>query len=317
MSSPTADGSAVRRRLFRSDSAPVVVASAPSDLPALRLAVAIAVRRSAPLLSAGDQAAIEVALRAADRWRAEGVHTTVVGYSVAGAHAEEWLSEVAAVGLDRMVLCLENHDADLADTGAGVLNQAEVAEALAAAIGRDHHDFIFCGDTGSTVASGAVPSMLASLLGIASIRGLVSVEPGRPGTLRAVARLDRGAREQVELHAPLVASVEPSAATLRRAGLQSLLAARGRPIELVDRAANAHRPRLVSLVPVEAGSPSRIVAAPHGTALERTMQLSGAASQSSGGQVVELDPPAAARRIVEQLTAWGYPVGAMGDDDAR
>lgn len=283
-----------------------------AESPSIRIAVAVAVRRSAPVLSGGDQAAVEVALRAAEAWQAYGVRTTVIGYSVAGADAEPALAEIAALGLDRMVWCLEAEEAELADTGAGVLNQSEVAEALAAAIRRDQHDIVFCGDTGSIIASGAVPSMLAALLGVASIRGLVSVEPQQPGTLHAVARLDRGAREQVVLRSPIVASVESAAATLRRAGLRSLLNARRRPIEVVER---AQRSRLVSLLPVNAGSPSRIVAPPHGTALERAMELTGAASQATGGQVVELDPPEAARRIVEQLGVWGYPVGDNSDGD--
>lgn len=278
--------------------------------PSIRIAVAVAVRRTAPVLSAGDQAAVEVALRAAEAWQAEGVGTTVIGYSVAGAHAEPALAEIAALGVDRMVLCLETDDAELANTGAGVLNQTEVAETLAAAIRRDHHDVVFCGDSGSTIASGAVPSMLAALLGVASIRGLISVEPEQPGTLRGVARLDRGAREEVLLRTPIVASVEPAAATLRRAGLRDLLTARGRPVELVE---HVHRAHLVTLIPVNSGSPSRIVAPPHGTALERAMELAGAASQTTGGQVVEMDPPEAARRIIDQLVSWGYPVGGASD----
>ena len=58
-------------------------------------------------------------------------------------------------------------------------------------------------------------------------------------------------------------------------------------------------------VPVPA--PGRVLPPPHGDVLDRVRGiLDVGGSHASHGEVVVLEPVAAAQRIVEQLTAWGY-----------
>jgi electron transfer flavoprotein beta subunit len=152
-----------------------------------------------------------------------------------------------------------------------------------------------------------VPPFLAAELGVAQALGLVGIDVDDDADghrLRAVRRLDGGRRELLAVTSPAVLSVEGAVARLRRASLPAELAARGADIEVVagpsgpvDGAASVRpfRPR------------PRERPAPEGEALDRVRRLTATGSQPTAHiETVELEPPAAADRILTALRQWGY-----------
>jgi len=240
-------------------------------------------------VSDADRAALEVGLRLA-----EATGDTVTAVTVGGPAAERSLRDCLAAGAARAVRV---------DAPAG-LASSEVAGAIAAVAAGAR--WLICGDASADRGSGSVPAFLAAELGAAQALGLVEVEPIGP-VVRAVRRLDGGRRELLELTAPAVLSVEGSVARLRRAALGSEVAARATPVEVrrgpsgpvvEPRSIQPYRPR------------PRAMAMPAGSALARVRALTVLdAAPTGAGEVVTLDAPAAASRILDALRSWGY-VGA-------
>ncbi|MGI9052987.1 MAG: mycofactocin-associated electron transfer flavoprotein beta subunit [Ilumatobacteraceae bacterium] len=243
-------------------------------------------------VSESDRAALEVGLRLAE---ASGDSVTVV--TVGGSGADPSLREALAVGAVRAVRI---------DSSADLRSDA-VAWAIAE-VARDAR-WVVCGDASSDRGSGAVPAFLAAELGAAQALGLVTVEADRGDggdgeTVRAVRRLDGGRREVLSVAAPAVLSVEGSVARLRRAALTAKVGTRTMPIEVLagpsgpldePAAVVAYRPR------------PRAMPVPAGDALARVRTLTDLAGGPVGhGEVVTLDPPAAAAKILATLTTWGY-----------
>jgi electron transfer flavoprotein beta subunit len=234
-------------------------------------------------VSPADQAALELALRS-------GGEVTAV--MVGPRDGEAVLREALAAGAAGAVRV---------DAPAG-LDSAVVATALAPVC--REHDLVWCGDYSLDRGTGSVPAFLAALLGWGQALGLVAVTaPTAAGPLEGVRRLDGGRRERLSVPLPAVVSVEGSTARLRRASLASALTARTAPVEVIagphgaeppHRATRPFRPR-ARVVPPPAGA----------TALERVVALTQAPA-SSAGEIVALDPEAAADRILEVLTRWGY-----------
>jgi electron transfer flavoprotein beta subunit len=236
--------------------------------------------------SDADRAALEVALRLA----ASSTHgVTVVTLGAAGA--EHDLREALAVGATRAVRIDAPAD----------LDGAAVARALAGVV--SGADWVLCGDASADRGTASVPAFLAAELDVAQALGLVDVRPGT-GRIRVTRRLDGGRREVLDVAAPAVLSVEGAVARLRRAALPAELAARTAPIEVVPGpigrrehgdAVQPYRPR------------PRVVAAPSGSALARVLQLTDAVgATATTHELVTLDPPAAAERILAALAEWGY-----------
>ncbi len=239
-------------------------------------------------VSDADRAALETALALASE-RGEAVTVAAVG--VPGA--EIALREALAVGATRAVRVDAPAD----------LESAAVARALASVM--DGAAWIVCGDASADRGSGAVPAFLAAELGAAQALGLVAVTVrGGDADVRATRRLDGGRREVLAVTAPAVLSVEGAAARLRRASLPAELAARRATIEVVQGptgpvehpdAVQRYRPR------------ARMLPAPEGAALSRVLQLTDAAgATSTTHELVTLDPPDAADRILAALAEWGY-----------
>jgi electron transfer flavoprotein beta subunit len=240
-------------------------------------------------VSAADRAALEWALRCGEAWDTK---VLVVTLGPAGADAE--LREALAAGATRAVRI----DAD---------PQAPshiVAAALAAELSDCHT--VWCGDYSSDRGSGSVPAFLAARLGAAQALGLVHLEPHPgPGHVRAVRRLDGGRRERLEVSGRSVLSVEGSTAQLRRASLAAALGAGAFTISVVPGPDLGEHPRH----PTRPYRPrARALPAPDGaTALDRIRALTAAHEGSdTHGELVELDPAAAADRIVAALVEWGY-----------
>jgi electron transfer flavoprotein beta subunit len=243
--------------------------------------------------SAADEAALEIALRLAAT-----AGDDVVAVSVGGTQAERGLRAALAAGATRAVRV----DAPEALIG------ASVAAALAGIAAGAR--WVVCGDVSADRGTGSVPAFLAAELNAAQALGLVSVETEGGDRVRAVRRLDGGRREILDVTPPAVLSVEGAVARLRRASLTAELDARhakidvvAGPVEPVEDAARVapYRPR------------ARQRPAPAGDPLERVRELTATGAGADGpshAEVVTLEPPAAAARILAALRDWGY----LGDD---
>jgi electron transfer flavoprotein beta subunit len=238
-------------------------------------------------ISPSDEAALEVALRLAE---ASGDGVTVV--SVAPAAADRALREALAAGATRTLRV---------DAPCGLTSSAVAAAIAGIAAGVR---WVVCGDVSADRGSGAVPAFLAAELDAAQALGLVGVEVVEGGRVRAVRRLDGGRREVLAVRPPGVLSVEGAVARLRRASLTAELESRHAvievvpgpdgPVEDVD-VVRPYRPR------------ARERPAPVGDPLGRIRDLTATGSvPSTHAEIVTLDPPAAADRILAALRAWGY-----------
>jgi len=240
--------------------------------------------------SSADRSAVEVALELAEVWGAE------VAVVCAGpVAAEVGLRDLHAVGISRVIRV------DLEPGQPSEAVAASLAPILTNQLGAD---VVVCGDYSADRGSGSVPVYLAHHLGAAQAMGLLKVTASAAGEVSAVRRLDGGRREDVTLKAPAVLSVEGAVATLRRASLGSTLAANTLTIETYPGRSSAH----AELPRTEPWRPrTRFLPAPSGeSALDRVVQLTGALVERTPPRLVELDPPAAAQAIVDQLRTWGY-----------
>lgn len=241
-------------------------------------------------VSEADAAALELALRAAETW---GATVTVV--TAGGPDAERALRDALAAGAHHVIRIDMNAETSSAVTAAAL------AEMVADA------DIIWCGDYSSDRGSGSVPAFIAARRGAASGLGAVQVDVDGDD-LRVIRRLDGGRREHLAVSAPAVISVEGSAAHLRRAPLAGTLRAEREPIPVVAGPVSPDAPHR----PMRPFRPRpRPVAPPDGTtALDRVRQLTGAgAATSNRTEVVELEPRAAAERILRELRDRGAGVG--------
>jgi electron transfer flavoprotein beta subunit len=164
---------------------------------------------------------------------------------------------------------------------------------------------VLCGDYSLDRGTGSVPAFLAGELSSAQALGLLEVRPvvdTAPNAFSVVRRLDGGRREILEVTPPAVLSVEGSAASLRRASLAASLAARSAPVRTVrgphgrlpEAEIHPYRPR------------ARVLPAPAGGSLDRVRQILDVGGSDTHAELVTLDPPAAAVRILDQLHDWGY-----------
>lgn len=234
-------------------------------------------------VSPADEAALEVALDMA------GDGDEVVVATVGPPAADAALRAATAVGATRVVR------ADSSDA-----SSRAVASALAAVAAGS--DYVLCGDYSLDRGTGSVPAFLAGELHAAQALGLVEVDTARR-PIRALRRLDGGRRERLDVAAPAVLSVEGSVARLRRAPLAATLAATNAPVDVIagppspldDAVVTTYRPR------------ARSLHAPAGDTLARVRDILDVGGDTGGhADTVVLDPPAAARRIVDQLREWGY-----------
>jgi electron transfer flavoprotein beta subunit len=244
-------------------------------------------------VSSADEAALEIALTIGERWSADTaadpIEVTVV--CLGPASADDVLRDAIAVGATSAVRVDASTE----------LESHVVAVALAEHL--HDHELVLCGDYSLDRGTGSVPAFVADELSSAQALGLLDVRAeDTPGALRVVRRLDGGRREILDVSVPAVLSVEGSAATLRRAPLAASLAARTSPIttlrgphgRLPEAEVHPYRPR------------ARVLAAPAGGSLDRVRQILDIGGGEVHAELVTLDPPAAAARILDQLRSWGY-----------
>jgi electron transfer flavoprotein beta subunit len=243
-------------------------------------------------VSAADEAALEVALTIADEADAAPSDITVICLGPAGA--DDVLREALATGATSAIRIDASTE----------LDSHVVAVALAEHLGGQ--DLVLCGDYSLDRGTGSVPAFLADELASAQALGLLEVRTadadGSPGSLRVVRRLDGGRREILDVTPPAVLSVEGSTANLRRASLAASLAARTAVIQtargphgrLPEAEIHPYRPR------------ARVVPAPAGASLDRVRQILDIGGGDVHAELVTLDPPDAASKILDQLRDWGY-----------
>ena len=258
-------------------------------------------------VSTADEAALEVALSIAER--ADATHAAapseVMVICIGAPSADDVLREAIAAGATSAVRVDASTE----------LDSQVVAVALAEHLG--DRDLVVCGDYSLDRGTGSVPAFLAGELSMAQALGLHEVDlagddagsrspetraPENTGALRVVRRLDGGRREILEVTPPAVLSVEGSASSLRRASLAASLAARTAPVvtvrgphgRLPEAEIHPYRPR------------ARVLPAPTGGSLDRVRQILDVGGSDTHAELVTLDPPAAASKILDQLRSWGY-----------
>jgi len=250
-----------------------------------------------------DFAALEHALRLAEKWDAQ-----VVAATVGPAEADAMLQDALAAGAAEALRIEPAHrtsgprPADL--VGGGQHLPASLAAALRQRYGVPA--LVLCGDRSADRGTGSFPAFLAAALNVAQALGVVQMEPEGDGELLVHRRLDGGRREVLRVRPPAVVSVETAGMRLRRAGLPATLASR-RAVIPVTRAAAATAPR----IPVLGAHPyrprPRELARPSGTALHRTLELTGALVERTPPTVLgPLPPEQAADELLGYLRRHGY-----------
>ena len=251
-----------------------------------------------------ELAALEHALRLAERWDAR-----VVAASVAPAEADEMLRGALAAGAAQ-ALRVEPARWMARPRPVGLVGgEQQSAIALADALRRRYGvpDLVLCGDLATDRATGSFPAFLAASLGAAQALGCVRLEPADGRALRVHRRLDGGRREVLLVRPPAVVSVEAAGIRLRRAGLPAALAGMSAAITVASTpaAAAARRIRIIGAHPYRPRP--RELPRPAGTALRRTLELTGALVPRTPPTVVgPLPPDQAASELLAYLRRCGY-----------
>jgi electron transfer flavoprotein beta subunit len=254
--------------------------------------------------SRSELAALEHALRLAQRW-----DTRVVAATVGPREADAMLRDALAAGAAEALRVepakgvARPQAADLVGGG------QDSAAALAAALRQRYGvpDLVLCGDRSADRGTGSFPAFLAAALDTAQVLGVVRMEPEDDGVLRVHRRLDGGRREVLLVRRPAVVSVEAAGIRLRRAGLPATLAS-GRaaiPVVRAPAATAAQRIRVLGAHPYRPRP--RELAGPSGTALRRTLELTGALTERTPPTVLgPLSPSQAADELLAYLRRHGY-----------
>ena len=289
---------------------PVIVAALSwswreAEVDPLTGAVSANLRDRGPNVS--ELAALEHALRLAEPWDA-----LVVAAAVAPAGADEMLRDALAVGAAQ-ALRVEPARWMARPRPVGLVGgERESAAALAEALRRRYGvpDLVLCGALAADRATGSFPAFLAASLGAAQALGCVRLEPVDGYALRVHRRLDGGRREVLMVRPPAVVSVEAAGVRLRRAGLPATLARPNAAITVASTpaAAAARRIRLLGAHPYRPRP--RELPGPTGTALHRTLELTGALVERTPPTVLgPLSPGQAADELLGYLRRHGYLAG--------
>jgi len=254
--------------------------------------------------SQSELAALEHALRLAELWDAR-----VVAATVGPGEADSMLRNALAAGAAE-ALRVEPADRAARPQAADLVGGGQDAAAALAAALRQRYgvpDLVLCGDRSADRGTGSFPAFLAAALAAAQVLGVVRMEPEDGGVLRVHRRLDGGRREVLLVRRPAVVSIEAAGVRLRRAGLPATLAS-GRaaiPVTRAPAATAAHRIRVLGAHPYRPRP--RELAGPSGTALRRTLELTGALTERTPPTVLgPLSPGQAADELLGYLRRHGY-----------
>jgi electron transfer flavoprotein beta subunit len=250
-----------------------------------------------------DLAALEHALRLAERWQAR-----VIVATVGPGEADAMLKDALAAGAAE-ALRVEPASRTTGPRPALLVGGQDGAAALAAALIKRYGvpDLVLCGDRSADRGTGSFPAFLAAALNAAQALGVVRVEPTDDGKLRVHRRLDGGRREVLLVPRPAVVSVEAAGVRLRRAGLPATLASRYAviPVAFAPTASAAHPVRVLGAHPHRPRP--RELAGPSGSALHRMLELTGALAERTPPTVLgPLSAGQAADELLGYLRRRGY-----------
>ncbi|HYN31403.1 MAG TPA: mycofactocin-associated electron transfer flavoprotein beta subunit [Ilumatobacteraceae bacterium] len=245
-------------------------------------------------VSAADEAALEVALSFRDVLADCDVQVICLG----PPEADDVLRGALAAGANSATRIDASPELDGRTVAGAISEHLRMA------------DLVLCGDYSIDRGTGSVPAFIAAELGAAQALGLVDIDMATATSmpLRVVRRLDGGRREVLDVPLPAVLSVEGSVARLRRAPLAASLASRATPITVV--AGPYGRPAEAEVHPYRPRA--RTLPAPAGDSLSRVRAILDVGGSDGHAETITLEPPAAARRILEQLDEWGYDTPLPG-----
>lgn len=223
-------------------------------------------------INESDEYALEEALQLAEASGGE-----VVVFSLGPDRVRESLRKALALGATRAV-----HLGDDAFQGG---DATATARALAAAIGNEAFDLVLTGSQSDDVGFGATGSMIAGELNWPHAWLVMGVEVEEGGTTARVTReMESGMNELFRLPLPAVLEIQAGINHPRYASLKGIMQAKKKPID--------------SLTPDQIGVQTDAV----GSAGSRTEIVDVAIPDSgAGAQMLEGDPEAAAKALVEKL----------------
>lgn len=198
----------------------------PEDEPALgddrRL------RRSAkPILDETDTYGVEIALSLAERSAAGGEPSPVTAVSMGPADDLSGIRSALAMGAGAAIVA-----ADGALEGSDALATARV---LAALCDRAGAELVLCGTESSDGYTGTVPAQIAAVLGIPALTFARRIDL-EDGELVVERQTERGV-EVLACPPPAVVAVTAGAIEPRYPSLHNILAAKSKPVEVLDLAA--------------------------------------------------------------------------------
>jgi len=170
-----------------------------------------------------DLLAVEEAIRLKEK--SSPVQVTAV--SMGPPSAQDALRHCLAMGTDKaLILCDESFDGS---------DSYATAIALAKVIALLQGDLVLCGQKALDTECGQVGAVIARSLGIPLVSAVVRIEVCDDGKkLRVQRKLDKGAREIVEVSLPVLLAVEMGSTKPRPLQLRSVLAAKKKVIEEWD-----------------------------------------------------------------------------------
>ncbi len=271
---------------------------APDTVEVDPLSGAIDARRLLHVVNPADESALELGLSIGAR--------EVVALTVGPRDAEVALHKALACGASQAVR--------LWDTSWQTTDPFRTATLLCAALRTiEACDLVLCGARSSDRGTGAVPALVAEMLDwpVATDVTRVDVIDGLAILQR---RLNRGAREIVELRLPAVIGVESGLATLRHAGLPDLISAHRAMIPLLTPAqlglttADIHFPVPVLQATLPPRPRPRRIFTPESTLPphERIGQILSAGVVRKSAQMLRGDPEELAAAIVAFLKRRGF-----------
>jgi electron transfer flavoprotein beta subunit len=181
------------------------------------------------IISPYDEFAIEEALKIKES-KGSGKVTVV---SLGPERAATSLRNALAMGADDAI-----HLLDSAFEGADAFTTAKI---LAAAVKNRPYDLLFCGKMGVGIDQSQVPAMIAELLDLPLVTQLAKLEIGE-GKVTAHREIE-GATEEVECALPAMLAAEKGLNEPRYPSLKGIMAAKKKPLEVLNAAALGLNPQ--------------------------------------------------------------------------
>lgn len=260
----------------------------------------IDVSRLLYITNPADESALEMALRL------RGAAGSILALTVGPEDAAATLRAALAVGADATLRLWDDLRAET--------DPAVTATLLAAALRVDGlPDLVLCGTRSADRGSGQVPALIAEFLGWPVVTDVTHLDVQSP-VVYAQRRLDRGAREEVEVTLPAVLALEPGIARLRYAALPGLMAAQRAAIPVCG-------PSDLGLAPADLRHPMPVVRAvlpptprprtiftpdSASPAYERIGQILSAGVAKKSARMLEGPPDRMAAAIIDFLRERGF-----------